>query len=327
MSTRREFVKTLAAGAILAQRGGVSGGLRTGRIDVHHHRTTAGGGGRAEWTPARSLEQMDKHGIDVAITSVSAAGPALYEGTEKSNAFARASNEQGAKMVQDYPGRFGLFLALPMNDTQGTLKEIAYGYDTLRADGVHIYSSIGDKWPGDPVYMPIYEELNRRKAVIFFHPTPPLCCKLPPGIGAAVVEYDFDVTRGMSSVLWNGVLSKFPDIRFIIVHSGGTLPVLAGRIQDRVPRDRPDLYPTGALELLKKQYYECAHATFPWAISALMKFTSTANIMFGTDYPQEPIETTTKHMPENGLSQEILHAINRGNAERVFPRFSSQLAK
>jgi predicted TIM-barrel fold metal-dependent hydrolase len=327
MSTRREFVKTLAAGAILAQRGGVPGGLRTGRIDVHHHRTTAGGGGRAEWTPARSLEEMDKHTIDVAITSVSAAGPALYEGTEKSNAFARASNEQGAKMVQDHPGRFGLFLALPMNDTQGTLKEIAYGYDTLKADGVHIYSNIGERWPGDPVYMPIYEELNRRKSVVFFHPTPPLCCKLPPGIGAAVTEYDFDVTRGMTSLLWNGVLSKFPDIRFIIVHSGGTLPVLAGRIQDRVPRNRPDLYPTGALELLKKQYYECAHATFPWAISALMKFTSTANIMFGTDYPQEPIETTTKHMPENGLAQEILHAINRGNAERVFPRFSSQLAR
>jgi predicted TIM-barrel fold metal-dependent hydrolase len=139
MSTRRDFVKTLAAGAILAQRGGLAGGPRTGRIDVHHHRTTVGGGGRTEWSPRRSLEEMDKYGIDVAITSVSAAGPALYEGTEKSNTFARASNEQGAKMVQEFPGRFGLFLALPMNDTQGTLKEIAYGYETLKADGVHIY--------------------------------------------------------------------------------------------------------------------------------------------------------------------------------------------
>src|SRR5262245_26672788 len=130
MSTRREFVKTLAAGAVIAQRGGLPGGVaRTGRIDVHHHRTTVGGGGRTEWTPQRSLEEMDKYGIDVAITSVSAAGPALYEGTEKSNAFARASNEQGARMMQEHPGRFGLFLALPMNNTEGTLKEIAHGYD------------------------------------------------------------------------------------------------------------------------------------------------------------------------------------------------------
>ena len=155
------------------------------RIDVHHHRTTVGGGGRGEWTPERSLDEMGKYDIDVAITSVSASGPALYDGTENGNTFARTSNEQGAKMVQQYPGRFGLFLALPMNDIQGTLKEIAYGYDTLKADGVHIYSSIGEKWPGDPMYMPIYEELNRRKAMIFFHPTPPLCCKMPPGIGAA----------------------------------------------------------------------------------------------------------------------------------------------
>jgi predicted TIM-barrel fold metal-dependent hydrolase len=323
-SSRREFVKTMAAAAILAQRGAPP--LKTGRIDVHHHRTTVGGGGRGEWTPERSLEEMGKYEIDVAITSVSASGPALYDGTEKGNAFARTSNEQGAKMVQQYPGRFGLFLALPMNHIEGTLKEIAYGYDTLKADGVHIYSSIGEKWPGDPMYMPIYEELNRRKAIIFFHPTPPLCCKLPPGIGAPVVEYDFDVTRGITSLLWNGVLSKFPDIRFIIVHSGGTLPVLAGRIQDRVPRKGPDLYPTGTLELLKKQYYECAHATFPWALAALMKFTSTSNIMFGTDYPQEPIESTTKHLPENGFSAELLHAINRGNAERVFPRFGNAIA-
>ena len=74
-----------------------------------------GGGGRGEWTPERSLEEMGKYDIDVAITSVSASGPALYDGTEKGNTFARTSNEQGAKMVQQYPGRFGLFLALPMN--------------------------------------------------------------------------------------------------------------------------------------------------------------------------------------------------------------------
>jgi predicted TIM-barrel fold metal-dependent hydrolase len=99
--------------------------------------------------------------------------------------------------------------------------------------------------------------------------------------------------------------------------------VLAGRIQDRVPRDRPDLYPTGALDQLKKLYYEIAHATFPWAIAALMKFTSTSQILFGTDYPQEPIESTTKQIPGLGLSAEILHAIDRGNAERLFPRFKA----
>lgn len=324
MTSRREFVKTLAAGAVLAQQRGAAPAARsrTGRIDVHHHRITGANEVRGQaWSPTIALEQMDKYGITTAITSVSAGANQLYDGTEKSNTFARQSNEQGAKMVQDYPGRFGLFTALPMADIAASLKEIEYGYDTLKADGVHIYSSINDKWPGDPVYMPLWEEVNRRKGIVFIHPTNPACCKMPPGIGGPVVEFDFDMTRAATSLLWNGVLTKFRDIRFIIVHSGGTLPVLAGRIQDRVPRDRADLYPTGALELLKNMYYEVAHATFPWAIAALMKFTSTSHILFGTDYPQEPIESTTKQIPGLGLSADLLHAIDRGNAEVMFPRF------
>jgi 6-methylsalicylate decarboxylase len=131
------------------------------------------------------------------------------------------------------------------------------------------------------------------------------------------------MTRAATSLLWNGVLTKYKDIKFVIVHSGGTLPVLAGRIQDRVPRNRPDLYPKGSLELLKNMYYEVAHATFPWAMAALMKFTSTSHIMFGTDYPQEPMESTTKHLPENGFSADLLHAIDRGNAEVLFPKFKA----
>ncbi len=326
MTSRREFVKTLAAGAVLAQQRGTAPAARsrTGRIDVHHHRITGAGEVRGQaWSPTIALEQMDKYGITTSITSVSAGANQLYDGTEKSNKFARQSNEQGATMVQDYPGRFGLFTALPMADVAASLKEIEYGYDTLKADGVHIYSSINDKWPGDPVYMPLYEELNRRKGIVFIHPTNPTCCKMPPGIGGPVVEFDFDMTRAATSLLWNGVLTKFKDIKFIIVHSGGTLPVLAGRIQDRVPRDRADLYPAGALELLKNLYYEVAHATFPWAIAALMKFTSTSHILFGTDYPQEPIESTTKQIPGLGLSADLLHAIDRGNAEVMFPRFKS----
>lgn len=331
MQNRREFLRTAAvvgasaiipAASVTAQnRGGVSFG--TGRIDVHHHRIAGNQVRGRTWSPEIALEQMDKYGIATAITSVSAGAPRLYDGTEKSNTFARETNDFGAKMVQNHPRRFGLFVALPLGDLNASLKEIEYGYDTLKADGVHIYSSINDKWPGDPIYMPVYEELNRRRSVVFLHPTGPQCCKLPPGIGAPVTEFDFDMTRAATSLLWNGVLTKFPDIRFIIVHSGGTLPVLAGRIQDRVPRDRADLYPTGALEKLRKLYYEVAHATFPWAMAALMKFTTTSQIMFGTDYPQEPIESTTRQIPGLALQPDVMHAIDRGNAERLFPRWKA----
>jgi len=125
------------------------------------------------------------------------------------------------------------------------------------------------------------------------------------------------------SLLWNGVLTNCPNIKFIIVHSGGTVPALAGRVQDRVPKNRPDLYPTGAIDKMKDLYYECAHASFPWAIAALRAFTSTSHIMFGTDWPMEPAESTTNQIPGLGLSPDILYALERGNAERLFPRFKA----
>jgi 6-methylsalicylate decarboxylase len=119
------------------------------------------------------------------------------------------------------------------------------------------------------------------------------------------------------------VMTKCPDVKFIIVHSGGTVPVLAGRVQDRVPKNRPDLFPTGALDKLKAQYYECAHAAFPWAIAALRAFTTTDHIMFGTDWPMEPAESTTDEIPGLKLPPDVLYAMERGNAERLFPRFKA----
>ena len=112
-SSRRDFCQNDGGGRDNPQRGGGSPPLRTGRIDVHHHRTTIGGGGRGEWTPERSLEEMGKYDIDIAITSVSAAGPQLYDGTEKGNTFARTSNEQGAKMVSSTRAASGCFSLCP----------------------------------------------------------------------------------------------------------------------------------------------------------------------------------------------------------------------
>src|SRR6185369_527746 len=100
------------------------------------------------WSEQIALEEMDKYGITTAITSESGGAPQFNDGTPKAISFVRQSNDRGAKMVQNYPGRFGLFIGLPMSDVNASLKEIEYGYDTLKADGVHIYSSINDKWPG-----------------------------------------------------------------------------------------------------------------------------------------------------------------------------------
>ena len=188
----------------------------------------------------KSLEMMDKFGIAFAMMSNPSASTSAYDGTEKGNAAARRSNEYGAKLVAQYPKRIGFFAAIPMNDTDGALKEIEYALDTLKADGFQIGSSTGDKWPGDPQYLPIFQEIHRRKASVFVHPYVNKCCKvLMPGIPESVVEYDFDSTRCITSMLYNGTLSSCPDMKVIVNHSGAAVPMLAGRIKDRVPGLKP----------------------------------------------------------------------------------------
>lgn len=297
-----------------------------GRIDVHHHyrlpgvTTTFG----RPWSAEGALHEMDLNNVAATIISRTSSPEELNARTPEARTLARSTNEFAAQVGQDHPGRFGFFMALPLADTDGSLREIEYAFDTLGADGVYMSSSAAKMWPGDQSQMGVFEELNRRKATVFLHPnTNPLCCVNPPGIRPSVTEFDFDVNRAVLSLLWNGVLTNYPDINFIMAHTGGTVPALAGRIQDRVPEDRPDLYPHGALDKLRRLYLELGHGSFPWVVKMALEFSGPSRLLFGTDYPAEPYETTIRQIPGLGLPPDVLYAMERGNAERLFPKFRS----
>ena len=209
------------------------------RIDVHHHfipqfhvDAMMAPGRRAgapppRWSPAASLEEMDKSGIATAILSIAQPGVWYGNNVEEARGLARQLNEYGAKLVRDYPGRFGLFAVIAPPDAQGSLREIEYALDTLNADGIGLLTSYQDKYLGDPSFAPVYEELNRRKAVVYVHPTTPDCCRgLVAGIPPASIEYATDSTRTIAHVVFSGTATRFPDIRWIFSHSGGTLPFL-----------------------------------------------------------------------------------------------------
>jgi len=339
-TSRRDLLKAFAAagaavpmGRLLAQNG-----ANPRRIDMHHHfqlpDAGRGRGGGQSWSPSLALEVMDKHGIETTI--LSRPGGEAYDKTEKGATFARRVNEYAAKVVSDNPKRFGFFAVIPFPDTDASLKELEYAYGTLKADGVSLMSSIGEKWPGDPAFNAVWQEMNRRKVIMFMHPLVPACCRaLIPG-GEGSVERDFDTTRAVTNLLYSGTLSQFPDIRYVINHSGATVPVLAGRIKDRVPgfstyggkplpnkEGKTDKIPNGVFYELKKLYYECAHAAYPAAMAALLAFAPTSQLLFGTDWPAEPMESTLDELPESHLSPDVLKAMYRGNAERLFPRFKS----
>jgi 6-methylsalicylate decarboxylase len=220
---------------------------------------------RITWTADTSLNVMEKHGTETAILSFVVPAEFVYDGSEKARSLARRANEYGAKLVIDHPKQFGFFATLPLREPEASLKEIEYCFDTLKCDGTILLTNAGDKWPGDPLFAPIFDELNRRKSAVFLHPSTPNCCRnLVAGVPDYVVEYDFDTTRAVVSLLFSGTFSRCPNVRWIVNHSGAAVPTLAGRIKDRVPGDtanfkahaegKNEQIPNGAYYELKRLY-------------------------------------------------------------------------
>ena len=347
--SRREFLKTvvvvgastaLRASGLMAETSLPTSGPQAKRIDVHHHilpppymlqardRILAisdrDHSALLNWTPARAVDEMDKNGIATAITSLGLPG-VWFKGAKTGRALARASNEYAAQMVKDYPGRFGMFAALPLPDREGSLLEITHALDVLKADGVGLVTSYDNKWPGDPAFAPVFEELNRRKAVVFIHPAVPGCCgHLMPGIPASTLEFLFDTTRAITSLLVSGTLSRFPDIRFIFCHAGGAMPMLAARTHAFVERHKEiaDRVPQGVAYELKKLYYDVANSTNPSSMAALMNLVPTSQMLFGSDFPYVPAAVTANGLDHCGLSPGDLQAVNRENGMRLFPRLN-----
>jgi predicted TIM-barrel fold metal-dependent hydrolase len=278
------------------------------------------------WTAAKSIEDMDRGSVAASVISIT--NPGLWFGDKAVTArVARGCNEYAAKVIQEYPSRFGFFAAMPLPDVDATLKEIAYAYDTLKADGVGLFTSYGDTWLGNPAYRPVMEELNRRNAVVHVHPTAANCCRdltYAPGVGPGSMEYGTDTTRAITGICFSGDATKFPNIRWIWSHAGGTMPFLAGRIDGAAGNFKTQL-PNGLIPELKKFYYDLAGAANVGAVASLQKLVSTDKIMFGTDYPpggsSESVGRAIRELKM--FSETELRGIERDNAVKLLPRLRS----
>ena len=304
------------------------------RIDVHYHFSSPGfiaaitarkTGQRPlmEWTPAKAIEAMDKGGVATSMTSISEPG-VWFGDNAAARALARESNEYGARLMTDYPGRFGLFAILPMPDIDGALREIEYSFDTLKADGACFMTSYQGKYLGDPAFAPVMDELNRRKAVVYTHPFRAECCinLLPDGEGLGIT-LTTDTTYTIASVLFSGTAARCPDIRFIWSHGGGTMPFITGRFSGG---NRPGMelkLPKGLMYEIQKFYYDTAQAVSPYTLAALTKLVPASRILFGTDYPFSTAEVNAKGLADFGLGANDIRAIERDNALQLFPRLKT----
>jgi 6-methylsalicylate decarboxylase len=310
------------------------------RIDVHHHIlppeyvATVGddrigplilAGKTPEWTPEMSIEAMDRHGIATAITSISA--PGLWFGDDDETLhLCRVCNEYAADIARDHPGRFGVFASLPLPNVDASLAEIGHALDVLKADGIGLLTSYGDRYPGDAAFAPVFDELDRRGAVVYFHPTNAPCNQCQPEIPAATLDFPFDTTRAIVSLLFGGTFARCRNIKWIFSHAGGAAPFLAERIGRLANRpDFKDKVPDGVIAELERLYYDTALSANWLAFRSLFELVTPDHVLFGSDYPFAPEITMTqsvKALGEMGLSDDVLRGIERENALVLFPHMA-----
>jgi predicted TIM-barrel fold metal-dependent hydrolase len=306
--------------------------IDTQKIDVHHHMIpkeylatlasvgikNAVGEPFPHWDVESTLAFMDRQGIAAAINSISA--PGIYFGdTDFTHKLARKCNEISARVVSKYPHRFGAFAILPLPDIEASIVELEYAFDTLNLDGVVLLTNFGGIYLGDAYYDNLFYELNRRKAVVFVHPSTPPLDTLPVIIKPAVLEFVFDTTRAIANLIHRGATKRFPDIRFIFSHGGGTVPFIAWRIAYGNKK---------IINQLKRFYYDTAVSATPYALSSLMRLVESTQVLYGSDYPFSPEKVVTlmnEGLQNYDFEREALTKIAQQNALTLFPRFKEFL--
>lgn len=332
--SKRHFLGGLAAlGAAGVAPGSLLLAHERRRIDVHYHHI-APAWIRDEsvrkalaaevstiakaWTPARAIEEMDRNQVATAVCSVS--NPGIWFGdVQQGRRLARACNDYAAQLTADHPGRFGSFAALPLPDTDGSLAEIAYALDVLKADGIGLFTSYGDKWLADPTFAPVFEELNRRKAVIYVHPMAPSCCRrLVPNVPAALLEYPVDTTRSMLQWILTKSTALYPDIRLIFSHAGGLFMGGLGRLQILADTHPQFGMPRSFAAEVAGFYYEISSSADPVTMAALRAYVPISHILLGTDSPFiGAMAPNLDQLERLGLRKAELAAIERGNARAL----------
>jgi predicted TIM-barrel fold metal-dependent hydrolase len=310
-------------------------------IDTHHHiyppkyvgpnldrllkdTSTLPASAYTSWTPQFALDQMEKAGVATALVSMTSPGVWFDDGDDPARIRARICNEFGAQMIKDHPKRFGMFAAIPLPDMEGSFKEIEYALDTLKLDGIGLLTSYNGKLLGDPAFAIVFDELNRRKAKVFVHPTMSCCGNIFPEVSGPIIEFPTDTARTVTSLALSGTMARCPDVTFIFSHGGGSLPSIVQRlaipVTEMKPEERTKRLPRGLDYELKRQFYDLASVgSSPAGMAAVLKLWPITQLTYGSDVPFGSSVAIAEGITKLGLADADLKLIQRGNAVRLFP--------
>jgi aminocarboxymuconate-semialdehyde decarboxylase len=303
-------------------------------IDVHSHLYLAraeGGGLKISppepnvpiWTVESTLSMMDQNNIGVSLLSQP------QKATWHQSRVARKINEDFARIVYAHPQRFGSFAVLPLGDIDATLAEIEYSLDQLKLDGILLNTNVEGVYLGEPRFEPIWAELDRRGAVAFVHPTvPPHFDVIGMGYQVSIIEYAFESTRSIASLVYSGTKRKYPNVKIISTHGGGVTPFLAWRLA-YLPQHfgMEHVDPSIIMSELKGFYFDLTASATPYALPSILGLVPTSQILMGFDYPMMTVPTflpaQTEVANHKGLTELEVNSIFSGNAMALFPRLST----
>jgi len=272
----------------------------SGAIDLHAHflppryREAALAHGQAhpdgmpalpEWDESDALAMMDNVGIAAAALSISSPGVEFLPPPERAG-LAGAVNGDGAATVGRHPDRFALLATLPLPDVDAAIAEIDHAYDELGADGIGVHTHSDDVYLGDARLEPVMAALDERAAVVTIHPVSPCGWEQTAfGRPRPMLEFLFDTTRAVVNMALSGVLTRHPNIRWVVPHGGAALPVVCDRVDrlNRVLSGEPD--PVDLLSTLGTVYYDLAGMPLPRALPALLSLVGPDRLVYGSDYP------------------------------------------
>ena len=315
---------------------GTTAGDLTGApsIDVHHHFNPTGKDNEGNpWSVQMAVDELGRNGIASAVASL---GPVNDVGSAARPGRIRDANEWAAGIVNDHPGRFGLFASIPLPDVDLALAEIDHAYDVLGADGIGMSTNDGDVWIADDRNEPVFAALERRRAVVFVHPAPTSRCAAlshaygGEGISPPWIEFPTNTARAILGLLAKGTTSRYPSIRFIFCHGGGVMPALLGRFAGfkdwrTVGPDRlASMVPDGVYGAFSKLYFDCAQAYAPELMTLLGTVVPPTNLLFGTDFSYFPIHHSVRDFRTLRLDTATERAVGGGNARALFPRFADR---
>jgi 6-methylsalicylate decarboxylase len=281
-----------------------------------------------DWSVESALDLMGQWGIKTAMLSISAPGFEFVPATS-ARVLARKINEQHAKLVQQHPDRLGGFAILPLPDVDGALLEIAYALDVLKLDGIVLFTNINGIYLGDRRLDAVFDQLNRRNAVVFVHPVAPPGFDISRlGFPAPAIEFPFETTRMIMNLIASGTLRRCPRISIIVAHGGGTLPILAPRIARnliRFGKASPAFTQEEVSAAFKSLYYDLTAVSHPHAIDALLTLAQTDRLLYGSDHPfmMASLIPPAIEFLYSKFDDATYRAQSFGSALKLFPRLAA----